>query len=92
MLRIDATGDSIGVAAADAEHADARVDIGWRGNPADESARIEITAGGSVRGIAMPEGAPRELGRDLELVDGGCGYAGRKRGRGDRLHRPWCRD
>src|SRR5204863_2814876 len=51
-LHIDATGDSIGVAAADAEHADARVDIGWRGNPTEPSARLEITAGGMIRGIA----------------------------------------
>ena len=65
-LQIDATGKSIGVAASGAERAEARVHIGWSGNPADESAAHRDHGERSVRGIAMPEGAPRELGRDLE--------------------------
>jgi translocation and assembly module TamB len=65
-LQIDATGESIGIAASGAERAEAQATVAWRGNPGEPTARIAITAGGRLRGLAMPEGAPRELGRDLD--------------------------
>jgi translocation and assembly module TamB len=65
-LRIDATGESIGIAAAGASRADARVDIAWRGNPSDPPTRLDVTASGRIHGIAMPEQVPTELGRDVD--------------------------
>jgi translocation and assembly module TamB len=65
-LRIDATGESIGIAGAGVSRADARVDITWRGNPSDPSARLEVGAGGRIEGIAMPQQVPPELGRDID--------------------------
>ncbi len=65
-LQIDATGDAIGIAATGARHVEARVTVGRGGNPGGPDSPIDITATGKLAGIVLPEGAPAELGRDLE--------------------------
>jgi translocation and assembly module TamB len=64
--RIDLTGEAIGVGASAAEQAEAQATIRWSSDAPGSAARIEIAASGRLRGIAVPEGFPREFGRDLQ--------------------------
>ena len=64
-LRIEASGESIGVAGAAADHAEAQVAVAWSASVNDPAARLTIAAGGQLRGVAMPDGVPPEIGRDL---------------------------
>src|SRR5262249_55944085 len=76
-LRIDAAGESIGIAGAGASRADARVDIAWRGIPSDPSTRLDVTAGGRIHGIALPQKGPTRRGGDVDVAPAAGGGAGR---------------
>src|SRR5262249_57170331 len=80
-LRIDAAGESIGIAGAGASRADARVDIAWRGIPTDPSTRLDVTAGGGVHGRALPGTGPTRMGRGVDRSLAGPRGAGRRPGR-----------
>ncbi len=64
-LRIEASGESVGVAALGAARAQAQATISWSAKPADPTARLVVVADGELRGLVLPEAVPRDLGRDL---------------------------
>ena len=65
-LRIEATGESIGFAGSGADRAAAQAEIAWDAKPADPAARLSVAASGQLRGVALPDGVPHDLGRDLD--------------------------
>ncbi|HEX3863865.1 MAG TPA: translocation/assembly module TamB domain-containing protein [Stellaceae bacterium] len=66
QLEIAASGDGMQVADFGAQRANVNLKVGWNGDPADPSSQIDISAGGSVSGIAIPQKVPQDIGRDLE--------------------------
>ncbi|HEX3953057.1 MAG TPA: translocation/assembly module TamB domain-containing protein [Stellaceae bacterium] len=65
-LDIDASGDSLQVATAGAEHAEAHVALAWDGAPGEAATHITIAAHGQLRGVALPEATVRNLGRNID--------------------------
>ncbi len=64
-LRIEASGESLGAAGLGVAQTQAEAAISWSAKPADPGARLVIEANGELHGIVLPEGVPRDLGRDL---------------------------
>ena len=50
---------------AGAARGQAQATVSWSAKPADPAARLLIAADGELRGLVLPEGVPRNLGRDL---------------------------
>ena len=64
-VRIEASGGSLRIGGAAAAQGRAQAAVSWSAKPADPAARLLIAADGELRGLALPEGVPRSLGRDL---------------------------
>jgi translocation and assembly module TamB len=69
QVRIEASGDALGVGALNAAQGRAQVTVAWSprttDQPADPAAHLLIAADGELHGMALPDGVPRALGRDL---------------------------
>ena len=64
-VRIEASGGSLRIGGAGAAQGRAQAAVSWSAKPADPAARLLIAADGELRGLALPDGVPRNLGRDL---------------------------
>ena len=64
-VRIEASGGSLRIGGTAAAQGRAQAAVSWSAKPADPAARLLIAADGELLGLALPEGVPRSLGRDL---------------------------
>ena len=64
-VQIEATGGSLRIGGTGAAQGRAQVAVSWSAKPADPAARLLIAADGELLGLALPDGVPRNLGRDL---------------------------
>ncbi|MGD9615608.1 MAG: translocation/assembly module TamB domain-containing protein [Alphaproteobacteria bacterium] len=64
-IRIEISGDALGIAAFEAAQGRAQAAVSWSAETGDPAARLLIAADGELRGVVLPEGMPRDLGRDL---------------------------
>jgi translocation and assembly module TamB len=65
VIRIEADGERLAVGAFEAAQGRAVATVSRSAGMRDKAARLLIAADGELRGLALPEAVPRELGRDL---------------------------